>query len=96
MGSSERGETSGDGNVDRMRKRITMEMDRTNTFTLSVDHENPQVAKDLAAVSALLRRAETRPAKRPSREPRNSRIQLEKPGKSRVQEEKLKRYKSSS
>jgi len=44
-----RKETSGDGMVDRMRNRITMEMDRTNTLTLSADHENPQVAKDLAS-----------------------------------------------
>jgi len=40
---------SGDGMVDMMRKQITMEMDRTNTLILSADHENPQVAKDLAS-----------------------------------------------
>ena len=35
--------------VDILRKRITMELDRSNTFTLSVDHENPQVAKEIAS-----------------------------------------------
>jgi polysaccharide chain length determinant protein (PEP-CTERM system associated) len=35
--------------VDIMRKRITMYLDRSNTFTLSVDHENPQVAMDVAS-----------------------------------------------
>jgi polysaccharide chain length determinant protein (PEP-CTERM system associated) len=44
-----RKETSEDDMVDMMRKRITMEMDRANTFSLSVDHENPQVAMDLAS-----------------------------------------------
>jgi polysaccharide chain length determinant protein (PEP-CTERM system associated) len=40
---------SGGGIVDLMRKRITMDMDRTNTLTLSVDHENPQIAKEVAS-----------------------------------------------
>jgi Uncharacterized protein involved in exopolysaccharide biosynthesis len=44
-----RKQTSAGGMVDLMRKRITMDIDRNNTFTLSVDHENPQVAKDLAS-----------------------------------------------
>jgi polysaccharide chain length determinant protein (PEP-CTERM system associated) len=44
-----RKEASGNGRVDLMRKRITMDMDRTNTLTLSVDHENPQVAKEVAS-----------------------------------------------
>ena len=35
--------------VDIMRKRITMELDRSNTFTLSVDHENPKIAKEVAS-----------------------------------------------
>jgi polysaccharide chain length determinant protein (PEP-CTERM system associated) len=35
--------------VDIMRKRITMGLDRQNTFTLSVEHENPQVAKEVAS-----------------------------------------------
>ena len=39
----------GGGPVDIMRKRITMELDRSNTFILSVDHENPQVAKEVAS-----------------------------------------------
>lgn len=46
----EHGKTmSGGSAVELMRKRITMELDRTNTFTLSVDHENPQVAKEVAS-----------------------------------------------
>jgi polysaccharide chain length determinant protein (PEP-CTERM system associated) len=40
---------SGGGAVALMRKRITMGLDRTNAFTLSVDHENPQVAKEVAS-----------------------------------------------
>jgi len=39
----------GGSSVDIMRKRITMGLDRQNTFTLSVDHENPQVAKEVAS-----------------------------------------------
>ena len=39
----------GGGPVDVMRKRITMALDRSNTFTLSVDHENPLVAKEVAS-----------------------------------------------
>jgi polysaccharide biosynthesis transport protein len=39
----------GGGAVDTMRKRITMELDRHNTFTLSVDHEIPQVAMEVAS-----------------------------------------------
>jgi polysaccharide chain length determinant protein (PEP-CTERM system associated) len=39
----------GGDTVDIMRERITMELDRSNTFTLSVDHENPQVAKEVAS-----------------------------------------------
>ena len=35
--------------IDIMRKRITMELDRTNTFILSVDHENPKIAKEVAS-----------------------------------------------
>jgi len=35
--------------VDKLRKRIMMELDRSNTFTLSVDHENPQVARNVAS-----------------------------------------------
>ena len=43
----------GGGPVDIMRKRITMELDRSNTFTLSVDHENPKVAKEVASRLSL-------------------------------------------
>lgn len=35
--------------VDTMRKRITMGLNRSNTFTLSADHENPQIAKEFAS-----------------------------------------------
>jgi polysaccharide chain length determinant protein (PEP-CTERM system associated) len=39
---------SGGRKVDLMRKRITMGVDKTNIFTLSMDHENPFVAKEVA------------------------------------------------
>jgi polysaccharide chain length determinant protein (PEP-CTERM system associated) len=39
----------GGGPVDVMRKRITMGLDSFNVFTLSVDDENPQVAKEVAS-----------------------------------------------
>lgn len=43
----DRKKTSGDGMVDVMRKRITMELDRTNTLILSVEHEDPKTARDV-------------------------------------------------
>jgi len=91
-----RGETSGDGMVDRMRKRITMEMDRTNTFTLSVDHENPQVAKDLAARLGSFFVEQNNKTREAAFQGTSQFLesQLEETRKNlEVQEEKLKRYK---
>jgi polysaccharide biosynthesis transport protein len=86
----------GGGTVDTMRKRITMELDRHNTFTLSMDHENPQVAKEVASrLSSYLIEQNTK-----SREAATQgttqflESQLEETQKKLVeQEDKLKRYK---
>ena len=92
-----RKQTSAGGMVDLMRKRITMDIDRNNTFTLSVDHENPQVAKDLASrlgsffieQNTKTREASTQgTAQFLESQLEETRKKLE------VQEDKLKRYKT--
>ena len=92
----QRKKMSGERRSDLMRKRITMEMSRNNIFTLSVDNENPQVAKDLASrLGAFFVEQNTR-----SREAVTQgttqflESQLEETRKRlETQEEKLKRYK---
>jgi len=86
----------GGGPVDVMRKRITMELDRSNTFTLSVDHENPQVAMEVASrLGSYLIEQNTRTREAATQgttqflesQLEDTRKKLE------VQEDKLKRYK---
>jgi polysaccharide chain length determinant protein (PEP-CTERM system associated) len=43
------GALTGDAMVAEMRKRIDMEVDRNNTFTLSFDHEDPRTAQNVAS-----------------------------------------------
>jgi polysaccharide chain length determinant protein (PEP-CTERM system associated) len=82
--------------VDILRKRITMELDRSNTFTLSVDHENPQVAMDVVSrLSSYLIEQNTKTREAATQgttqflesQLEDTRKKLE------VQEEKLKQYK---
>ncbi|MBE0568103.1 MAG: hypothetical protein IH577_00300 [Deltaproteobacteria bacterium] len=93
----EHGKTmSGGSAVELMRKRITMELDRTNTFTLSVDHENPQAAKEVASrLGSYLIEQNTRTREAATQgttqflesQLEDTRIKLE------AQEDKLKQYK---
>ena len=87
---------SGNGMADMLRKRITMLMDRNNTFTLSVDHENPQVARNVASRLGSIfieQNNETREANTQGATKFLESQLVETRKKLEVQEDKLKRYK---
>jgi polysaccharide biosynthesis transport protein len=87
---------SSDALVDKVRKRITMEIERQNSFTLSFEHENPELAMLVTSrlgsffVEENIRSREAT-AKETSKfltdEVQETRKRLE------AQEEKIKRYK---
>ena len=93
----QREKMSRDDMVELMRNRITMEMDRNDTFTLSVDHENPQVAKELAFRFGSFFIAQNNKTREAAFQGTSQFLesQLEETRKKlEVQEEKLKRYKT--